>query len=245
MSQQAKYRIQCPKCQHEQEVSLHESINLKDTPELKQALLSNQLNTVVCEQCKASFRVDKPILYHDPAHSVMIYLIPLNEESFEQGERKFVESLQRLNGKLPKESKMPDVCLVFSRIELVERIFLFDAGLDERIIEYIKYLIYSHNLKKIDPAEKALLFNAEDSTPDALCFVTQDIKTKKLESVIQYERKTYNALCEMFDRDDKTASLLELFPGPHISARALLLKDSKVETSPTPERLIPPLPPVD
>ena len=235
MSQTRPYTIRCPKCGDERNVDLYESINVQESPELKNRLMANELNTVVCEKCKLSFRIDKPLLYNDPGRRLMIYLIPLKEEDFTSGEKQFTESLSRLNGILPKDVQAPDVCLVFNRTELIERIFLFDAGLDERIIEYIKYLVYTRNTAKVNPAEKALLFDAQDSTPEKLCFVVQDAKTRKLESVLNYERKTYDALSEMFDKDDQTATLLELFPGPYISARALLLREEK-DPGPSPAR---------
>lgn len=226
MSQKATYPIHCPKCRHEQRVELYESVNVQTDPELKARLLGNQLNIVTCAECKATFRVDKSLLYNDPSGRRMIYLLPLGEQSFEAGQRQFTESLQKLNGLLPRNVPAPEISLVFSWVELVERIFLFDAGLNERVIEYIKYLIYTHNSSRVNVAEKALLFNAQDSTPQMLCFVVQDVKTKKLESMLQYDRKTYQALCETFDRDDQTPSLLELFPGPYVSARALLLREA-------------------
>jgi hypothetical protein len=231
MSQKKSYDIRCPKCRREQSVDLYEAINVRQSPELKDQLLANQLNAVVCEQCHSSFRVDKPLLYHDPEQKRMIYLIPMGEGAEEIGERQFTDSLRQLNGILPKGIQAPEVCLVLSRIELVERVFLFDAGLNERVIEYMKYMIYTRNLEKLHPARKALLFNAQDSTPKALCFVVQDVKTRKLESMLQYDRSTYAALSEMFDRDEQTPTLLELFPGPHVSARALLLKELQDSTA--------------
>lgn len=227
MSEQNRYTIHCPKCRHQQEVELYESINVQSSPDLKEKLMANQVNLVVCGQCGLSFRVDKALLYHDPARRVMIYLIPLGEAVFEAGEQEFADLLRRLNGVLPEGLQAPEVCLVFSRVELIERIFLFDAGLNERVIEYIKYMIYTRNLAKVTPAEKALLFDAQDSTPENLRFVVQDVKTRKLEAVLDYERKAYTALCEMFDRDSQTPTLLELFPGPHVSARALLLREAR------------------
>jgi hypothetical protein len=226
MSQQKQYNIRCPKCQHDQFVELYESINVQTSPDLKKLLMANQMNMVTCEQCAMVFRVDKPLLYHDPKRRFMIYQIPIKEDAIEDGEREFTESLGRLTGLMPKDIQTPDVSLVFSRTELVERIFLRDAGLNERIIEYIKYIIYVRNAGKINPGRKILLFDAEDSTPEALCFVVQDVESKKLESVLQYDRKTYTALCETFDKDDQTPTLLELFPGPYISARRLLLKET-------------------
>ena len=61
--------------------------------------------------------------------------------------------------------------------------------------------------------------------------MVQDVESKKLESVLQYDRKTYTALCETFDKDDQTPTLLELFPGPYISARRLILKETAASGS--------------
>ena len=216
-------------------MQLYESINVQTSPELKKKLMANQMNTVTCKQCALTFWVDKPLLYHDPVRHFMIYQIPMGENAVENGERQFTESLGRLSGLMPKDIQAPDVSLVFSRTELVERIFLRDAGLNERIIEYIKYMIYIRNMGKVDPVKKILLFDVEDSTPEALCFVVQDAQSKKLETVLHYNRKTYTALCETFDKDDQTPTLLELFPGPYISARRLLLKEKSKSASKEPE----------
>jgi hypothetical protein len=72
---------------------------------------------------------------------------------------------------------------------------------------------------------KVLLLNTKDSTPEHLCFVVQDAATRKFEAMLQYERAVYTALSEAFSEGEKAADLLELFPGPHLSARALLLRE--------------------
>jgi len=115
MSQQKTYVIRCPKCQHDQSVELYESINVQTSPDLKKLLMANQMNTVTCEQCDLTFRVDKPLLYHDPKRRFMIYQIPIKEDAVEDGEREFTESLGRLSSLMPKDIKTPDVSLVFSR----------------------------------------------------------------------------------------------------------------------------------
>ncbi len=231
MSQTRSYPIRCPQCGHEQSVELFDSINVTEDPSLRQALMSWNLNAVACPACSARFRVDKPLLYNDSARRLMIYLIPLREETLEQGEEQFRESLARLNEVLPADVMPPEVHLVFSQVELVERAFLFEAGLDERIVEYVKYLMYTRNESRLDPARKVLLFDAEDSTSETLCFVVQDTQSRQLEAVLAFGRAEYAALCEMFDSDEQTANLLELFPGPYISARALLLREQQIEES--------------
>jgi hypothetical protein len=213
------------------EVELHESINVKIDPDLKQQLMMNKVNMVTCPQCELAFRVDKPLLYSDPDRRLLIYWFPAADGKFEEGEEQFADWLRDMGRVLPEGLRAPDVHLVFTRTELVERIFLKEAGLDERIIEYIKYLIYSKNAGKMDPANKIVLFNAQDSTEEALRFVVQDVETRQFESMLEYGRDAYKALIEAFGQEEKTADLLELFPGPYISARAALLRELESEPS--------------
>jgi hypothetical protein len=236
MSQKKSYSIRCPKCGREQQAELWCAVNAATDPALKEDLLANRLNVVTCENCSAAFRVDLPFVYSDPAHRTFIYWMPLPEKDREKGEEDFQNVLRELGQTLPSDMPSFVVSLVFDRYQLVERIFLHEANLNERIIEYIKYLIYLRNRSKVAPESKILLFDAQDSNDKVLCFVVQDAVTRKLESLLQYDRKTYDALREMFDRDDQTPSLMELFPGPHISARAMFLRGEAPSIPPVRER---------
>ncbi len=221
MAQTKDYGIRCPKCSHEQQAALFDAINVTEEPALREALMHNQLNAVTCAGCGFSFQVHKPLLYHDARCKFMLYWLPVPDGAEEAGEQQFAGVLLQLSAQAG-EQKLPPVHLVFNRTELIERIFLLEARLDERLIEYVKHMMYLNNTGKLDPARKALLFNAHDSTPDDLCFVVQDAVTRQMEAVLHYPRKTYAALAEMFRADDKQRMLRELFPGPHISARTLL-----------------------
>lgn len=229
MSEKRSYNIRCPKCGHEQAVELHDSVNVKLHPELREALMNNQLNTVACASCSFAFRVDKQLIYSDPAHKLLIFWVPAEEAAYDADEDKFVDMLGELTKVLPDDVEAPSVHLVFSRTELIEMIFLKEAGLDERIIEYIKYTMYSKNPGKLEPTDKALLFNAHDSNAESLCFVVQDVQTRKFEAVLNYARESYNALKETFGDEEKSFDLLELFPGPYISARHTLLREMQTE----------------
>lgn len=219
------YPIRCPQCGHEQTVELFDAVNVKEDPSLRARLMENKLNAVTCPGCSFSFRVDKNLVYSDPERKLLIFWVPTAEADYARGEEQFVSMLRELSGLLPDDMHAPSVHLVFSRVELVERIFLAEAGLDERLIEYIKYTLYTRNAARLNPVSKVLLFNATDSTPEHLCFVVQDAATRKFEAMLQYGRDAYTALSETFASEEKSADLLELFPGPYISARALLLRE--------------------
>jgi len=204
-------------------MELYDAINLADDPALKETLLANQINVLECPSCGFSFRIDKNLLYHDPEKHLMIYLFDCSWEDYEAAQNEFLETIKGISQALPADVTPPQVHLVINRNELVERIFLHEAGLNERIIEYIKYQIYTRSPEAGDPESKTLLFNAQDSSGEELCFVIQNAETGKLEGMLNYKREAYDAFTEMFEKDDEVGNIFELFPGPYISARTLLL----------------------
>ncbi len=225
MAQTNTYSIRCPQCSAQQDEILYDGIEVTSEPALRRMLLENKLNLVTCASCGYAFRVDKNLLYHDEAHGWMVYLHPARMEEHRQAEEQFRTVLDDLRAVLPSGRDLPEVDLVISRVELVERVFAREAGLDPRVLEYVKYLIYTQNLDQFMPEEKVLLLNAQDCNDEQLCFVVQDVETRKLETVLQYQREAYDSLLEIHQQDLGHSLVSQLFPGPYISARAYLVED--------------------
>ena len=230
MSQKKLHEIACPFCGREQSVELWDGLNLDEEPELREALLTNRINRVDCAGCQKSFRVDKPLVYQDREQDIFIHYDPLiggrTLAEVEEGFRGAVEELNRL---LPPDVPVPEVHLVVDWSELVERIFLLEEGLDARLVEHVKYMMYQQNPGKIPADKKNLLFDAQDSTEEQLCFVVQDRATKKLEAVLNFARADYEALVNVFDSGEQLALLEEQFPGPYLSGRLRYLRDEAEE----------------
>jgi hypothetical protein len=148
MSISRTVNITCPSCGTQQDVQLYDAITVDAEPQLKDALMHNQLNRVDCADCELSFRVDLPMLYNDPANKILIHWIPENEETpREQVLEEFDRAMEHMNSLLPDDVEVPSVRLVLTRVELVELIFLIEAGLNQRVVEYVKYSIYTRNLE--------------------------------------------------------------------------------------------------
>ncbi len=227
MSISRTVNISCPSCGTQQDVELYDAINVESEPELKDALMLNQLNRVECPDCELSFRVDLPMLYTDPKSNIMIHWVPETEEaSREQILEEFEQSLEQMNELLPPDAEMPKVRLVTSRVELVELIFLIEAGLNHRVVEYIKYSIYTRNLESIDPHKYRLLLNVQDSTDEEFCFVKQDAQSQQLGDMLRYGREAYKSMSELYDENPD--EFMDMFPGPCISARNLLLEEEEL-----------------
>ncbi len=226
MSISRTVNITCPSCGTQQDVQLYDAITVDAEPQLKDALMHNQLNRVDCADCELSFRVDLPMLYNDPANKILIHWIPENEETpREQVLEEFDRAMEHMNSLLPDDVEVPSVRLVLTRVELVELIFLIEAGLNQRVVEYVKYSIYTRNLEKIDPHKVRLLLNVQDSPEEELCFVQQNVQTLELGGILRYGRAAYESLCELFEETPE--EFLDMFPGPCISARNLLLEDEE------------------
>ena len=224
MSKSSRYNISCPSCGLQQQIDLFEAVNVSTDPELKDALMQNRLNRVECPDCGSAFRVDMPLLYSDPQHNILIHWMP-ESGGMTRGQvfEEFDQTLDQLNEIMPDDVSVPSVRLVLSRVELVELIYLIEGGYNQRVVEYVKYSIYTRNLEMLDPHRFRLLLNVEDSTEDELCFVMQDVESNELGKILRYGRAAYTSMCEL--HDESPEEFLEMFPGPAISARNLLLDE--------------------
>lgn len=230
MSISRTVNISCPSCGVQQDVDLYDAINVETEPELKDALMLNQLNRVECPDCELSYRVDLPLLYNDPQNKILIYWVPENEETNREDIlEEFDRSMEQMNEMLPADSDMPTVRLVTSRVELVELIFMIEAGLNQRVVEYVKYSIFTRNIESVDPHTFRLLLNVQDSTDEEFCFVRQDAKSQQLGELLRYSRTSYQSMSELYE--ESPDEFLDMFPGPCISARNLLLEEEAEEPS--------------
>lgn len=233
MSEQKTYNIRCPQCDHTQNVTLYDSVNVAQEPELKNALFENRLNRVQCEDCDAEFRIDKPLLYHDADRNMLIHWMPDTAVSRDEILDEFDKSMEALRDALPEDMEPPRVRLVFERVELVELIFIMEAGMDERVVEYIKYTVHTQNMNRLPPDKKQLLLNVQDSTADELLFAIRDIETAQMENLLRYPREAYRGIQKMYR--DNPDEFTELFPGPYINARTALLDEVAGDQEPQEE----------
>jgi hypothetical protein len=126
--------IDCSRCQHRQQFTVWESVNVSVDPSLKQALLKGDLTTFRCSRCRNESTVAFNCLYHDMDRSLAIWLKHL--ESGEDGDIDPVA--KELFSNFAKDYK----CRVVNSFhELVDKIRIFDDGFSDHEIELIKLLI--------------------------------------------------------------------------------------------------------
>ncbi|MDY0167042.1 MAG: CpXC domain-containing protein [Thermoguttaceae bacterium] len=142
MSRSEETTVECPKCTSEQSFTHWQSVNVTLDPDLKEKILDRTLVTFTCENCGYVAEVYHPLLYHDMEQRLMVFL---------GDEAPDASTSEDVSGSLASSSEAEYTFrLVSSSNELIEKILIRDAGLDDRVVEVFKLLL----LEQLDESSK-------------------------------------------------------------------------------------------
>ena len=168
-------RIVCPKCGGEDDFAVWLSINTMDYPEVKQKIMSGEIFLFKCPKCGSETNIKYDCLYHQMENHLMIQ-VANNDESV----KKAVEALEKiLYDNKVQAFQLLDSDYTFRIVrdnnQLREKIYIFDHGLDDRVIELMKVIIISH-LADTEPDLKVsdLLLNINEGAPEKFVLKTED-----------------------------------------------------------------------
>ena len=131
----------CSKCGEQQKIKIYKSINVSEDPELKELVKNGSLFIWECPHCGQRNLAKYDTLYHDREGRLMVWMFPDGQVS---------------------EAQMQSVCyhakamggytlrLVGNMGELMEKVLIHEAHLDDVIIEMCKYVIKYEMLQKIE-----------------------------------------------------------------------------------------------
>lgn len=139
-----KEEVQCPVCGTTGEFEMWTSLNTQLNPEKKEQLLSGALFQYICPHCGKSFNIDYPMLYHQMEDQIMIYYVVQEEDIQmveEQFRGEFGDEETEITKVLKEDMNSYLYRIVGSQRELMEKIRIFDAGKDDRIVELVKRII--------------------------------------------------------------------------------------------------------
>lgn len=116
-----KEKVVCSKCGHIHEIDAYPSINVAEAPELKAKAMSGELFAWQCPRCGTVNLASYPVLYHDPSENLLLVLstAPINAEACPEG------YVGRQVGSVG---------------EFIEKLKIFDAGLDDIVMEMCKFV---------------------------------------------------------------------------------------------------------
>ena len=125
--------IICPECDHEQKITICPSVNVTTDPEMREKVLSGELFLFTCEKCGYTGFAGYPFVYEDKETQggFLIYLEP------DCPDREVGIDGDMADQVVYRERPMR---LVADLNALKEKIFIFEAGLDDRVMELFKML---------------------------------------------------------------------------------------------------------
>ena len=134
-------RVRCSRCGGEEEMPAYSIINTKENPELKQQLLEGKLFIWNCSRCGTDNLVKYPLLYHDPEQKLLLWL----SDGIPEVEAKMMETIAEEEGLQDYTARIVD-----TPGEMMEKIKIYDAGLEDIPMEICKYVITQELGKEVD-----------------------------------------------------------------------------------------------
>ncbi|MDB6025768.1 MAG: hypothetical protein JWM68_1991 [Verrucomicrobiales bacterium] len=178
--------IDCEQCHTEQMFVMRMKVNVTSQPQDKEDLLAGKLNTFVCPKCRFTKMYDFPLFYEDRKRRLMILVVPPPTEVI----HKYPP---------PGVVKTTQLRMVSSRNELIEKILIRDAKLDDRVVEFMKVQVRFASLSRSIPVDGHLMFSGvvkNDDDEDVVQFqdVTGASDDTFLSLPLPYYRKFAKAL---------------------------------------------------
>lgn len=134
--------VLCPHCASEESVVIWERVLVQEDPDLKERILKKDLQAFECSNCGETVIMAEPFLYIDNAAKQVFYYCPEYKDLLDDN-RALVQTIP-----LPKASELlglPEaeasdyrLRLLTTYNDLIEKIHLQDAGLDDRLMELVK-----------------------------------------------------------------------------------------------------------
>ena len=175
MSINTKQSIKCPKCGQMSDITVWNSITVKDSEDLKHDLLKGKVNIFHCPSCSHTGLMPSPLLYHDEDKKLMISFSPCNDAKLK---KKLYDEICKSSAESGEMEKLSGYNLRFvtDYNELLEKILIFDSGLNDKTIEVLKLMVLMQDEEKMQ--DRSCRFGkCEDG---AIEFMIQDMKEEQV-----------------------------------------------------------------
>lgn len=120
-----KKEFTCP-CGNEMKVDIQDTRDLSKEPDLERSILSGEFMSFVCDRCGTVHRPEFQVTVTDPRRSFDVLMLPETDRS------------KYLSGSLTPEAH-DRVAVGYA--ELVEKVRILRDGLDDRVIEIMKFYL--------------------------------------------------------------------------------------------------------
>ena len=207
--------IICPNC--EAPVDGEITTSLRENSSAIQELFHGNLNLLFCNSCAIDFHVQSPLTFRSDDDSYIVFYNPLlAEQNWQTSEQQMQAVYQESIKDIPAEV-FPEARLTLDRNQFIEKIALYLNDLDDRIIEYIKFVIFRNQDANWD--KHHLYYDFNSTATELIDFTILDRISGKAEKTLSIPREVYDKFVEdsegEFDPD-------EIFPGLYVQVDRLI-----------------------
>lgn len=201
MSKSKMEKVTCPQCGKESEIRVWESLNAEMNPKEKQQLLEGAFFNFTCA-CGYTATIDAGLLYHNMTKQTMVYYV--HEEAVGDTEKMLNDIRQH------DEFGMEDYNyrIVTSQNALREKAIILENDLDDRVMELVKFFLYTYVCDQHPEAEiKEVLFFT-----DAEKWFIQFLGSESMTVAIPdgFYEKIHNQYAERLAKADKKELYIDL-----------------------------------
>jgi len=194
-------------CEYEFEQEIPESVDLSREPHVEQDILDGEFLTARCPNCGKLLKPEFPVLIRDPASETTLYLVPeLDRGSFYRG------AFSYPSGEVTR--------VVIGYDELVEKFLIKRAGLDDRVVELLKYYILQKALDSdSEEREVRILFYALEH--DELVFHAHGLKEGEV-GVLRVGRAMAEKAAAQLEDKKRQEPFAQILAGPYVSVNKIM-----------------------
>ena len=191
--------FKCDACGHVGEAVYYEVVDAVQDPVAKEKVLSGEAFTYACPECGTVYALDYPMLYNDDDRRCMVYCAngcvvgeeadPVFERFADLEDDEVQTPAVRLNPALACKRR-----IVATPEDLMEKLDIFYAGLDDRMVELLKVLS-SIAIAEDDGVEvEWMVFDRVDPDTGELVFVARSDAYEEGMSDIDVDRADYDVM---------------------------------------------------
>jgi hypothetical protein len=164
MSEEKSVKLECPHCGKEIELPVYTSINRQTNPELAEKVMDGSLFMPPCPECGETIPAFYPTLYNDMVNKLMVHLVG-GEDEIEDVVTAITEVKNAYSdmGEIGEAMKDVHWRIVTDPFALQEKAYIFDAGLNDRPVEFLKSAIYIQLKDELtDPRSRVMFSRLDD-----------------------------------------------------------------------------------
>ena len=196
----ATKRLKCPNCNTSGTMTIDSIVRVSRNLDAKAHILCGEYFEWECPQCGKRYLFDDVFLYYDDTKGFMVYYVP----GFKNNSLPVPTLIRTKDGFDWRDSTLR----VTARfLDLAEKIRIFDAGLDDRVIEAVKFFCYVNYENAKQPVRDILFEELGDD--DTLFFsVYQDTDCIGLPVPMNAYTQTQSNLSGLFNAPPEDVFIL-------------------------------------